>query len=145
MKVQAMSVGFADVHNFMRLADEVGTEKAIGVLQDGLVFVGDAIVNHGGEIRKYMGDAILFTVNDPREAVSAAREIAQYRRDVGSVTVSYYVAIATGEVAIAQIGHPSYVVEDIFGETVNRAALLLSEARESEAGIALCEETQKYA
>ncbi|MBN1461253.1 MAG: adenylate/guanylate cyclase domain-containing protein [Armatimonadetes bacterium] len=145
MKKQTMSVGFADIRNFMRLADEVGTEKAIGVLQDGLVFAGDAIVSHGGEIRKYMGDALLFTFSDSREAVSAAREIAQYRREIGAVTISYYVAIATGEVAMAQIGHPSYVVEDIFGETVNRAAILLNEARESEEGIALCQETQKYA
>jgi adenylate cyclase len=145
MEKRSISVGFADIRNFMRLADEIGTEKAIGVLQDALVLVGDAIVNHGGQIRKYMGDAILFTVSDPREAVNVAREIAQYRRDVGSATISYYVAIATGEVTIAQIGHPSYVVEDIFGETVNRAAILLSEARESEKGIALCQETQKYA
>jgi class 3 adenylate cyclase len=145
MKKQAMSVGFADVHHFMELADEVGMEEAIGILQDGLVAAGETIVNHGGEIRKYLGDAILFTVNDPREAVSAAREIAQYRRDVGSFAVSFYVAIATGEVTVVQIGHPSHVVEDIFGDTVNRAALLLREARESEGGVALCEETQKYA
>jgi class 3 adenylate cyclase len=88
---------------------------------------GDSIMKYGGQIRKYLGDTILFTFTDLRQAVCAAKEIASnYRREVNSLTLRYNVAIATGEVFVGKIGHPSYLVEDVMGEVVNRAAMLVT-------------------
>jgi len=139
-----MCVGFADLSHFDRLVTTMGDEKAIEILQEALQAAGDAITRHSGRILKYIGDALLFSLADPHDAISAAREIAAYRRQAGALTLGYRVSIATGEVIVAEIGHPSYVVEDILGETVNRAAKLLRQAAQSDTGIALCEETQKY-
>ena len=142
---QHMSVGFADLSNFDRLLSAVGDEKMVELLQACLNAAGEIIVQHGGQIRKYIGDAILFSFADPRPASQAVKEIAQYRHEAEGLILRYYAAIATGAVLVVQLGHPSYIVEDILGETVNRAAKLLKQARQSESGFVLCEETQKYA
>ena len=145
MQRQKMSVGFADLTHYERLMAAVSEEEAIAHLQACVQAAGDVIVKHGGQIRKYIGDALLFSFTDPRQAIGAAKELAQFSREVEGLTLHYDIAIATGEVLVVQLGHPSYVVEDILGETVNRAAKLLRQAAQSKDGFALCEETQKYA
>jgi adenylate cyclase len=144
VKKQNMAVGFADLTNFAKLVDTVGSEKSIEFSQDAFKVAGDSIIKFGGQIRKYMGDTILFTFTDPRQAVCAAKEIAGYRREVNSLTLRYNVAVATGEVFVGEIGHPSYLVEEVMGEVVNRAAMLVKKAAKSESGVAFCDETKKY-
>ena len=144
MTKQEMSVGFADMHHFVPLIAAVGWERAIEYLQDGFNAVGDAIVGRQGQIRKYLGDAVLFTFDDPGQAITAAREMAGYRREVGAITLRFYVAVATGEVFVTQIGHSSYRVEDILGEPVNRAFGLIRQARVTEDGIALDDASKKH-
>ena len=146
MNKQYMSIGFADLAHFVKLLEAVGEERTIEYLQEAFKAAGDAIVRHGGQIRKYIGDMILFTFTDPRQAVQAAREIATgYKQKVGAITLRFNVAVATGEVLVCQIGHPSHLIEDVMGTTVNRAALLLREAAQMGSGVALCDETEKYA
>ncbi|MBI4496701.1 MAG: adenylate/guanylate cyclase domain-containing protein [Chloroflexi bacterium] len=145
MERQTLAVGVADLLNFARAVDAVGSDGEVDLLQAAYQAAGDVILQHGGQIRKYLGDAILFTFTDPRQAISAAHEIvAGYRFAVGSLTLRYRVAIVTGEVLVGQIGHPSYLVEDILGITVNRVFRLLPEASRSASGVALCDETWKY-
>src|SRR4051812_27073250 len=129
MDKQVLSIGFADMTHYDRAVEMLGSEGALAVLQEGFVAAGDVIIRRGGRIRKYIGDAILFSFDDPAEAVHAAREIvAAFRRDIGPLTLGYHVAVATGEVLVGEIGHPSRRVEDVMGQTVNRAARLMKEA-----------------
>ena len=145
MKKQNMAVGFADLTNFVKLIDTVGSEKTIEFLQEAFKVAGDSIIKFGGQIRKYIGDSILFTFTDPHQAVCAAKEIASgYRREINSLTLRFHVAVATGEVFVGKIGHPSYLVEDVMGEIVNQAAMLMKEAAKSESGVVLCHETKNY-
>ncbi len=145
MEKQTLSVGFADLTHYAKATEALGSEKVIALLQEAFQAAGDSVVKHGGQIRKYIGDTILFTFTDPHQAICAAKEIAAgFCREVDSLTLRYHVAVATGEVLVGEIGHPSYRVEDVMGETVNRAALLIKEAHKSESGCAFCEETKKY-
>jgi adenylate cyclase len=144
MQKQSLSVGFADLANYIRLINAVGSEKAIEVLQEAYTSAGDAILQHGGQIRKYIGDAVLFTCAEPRQAARAAEAIASdFRRTVNGVEVRYRVGVATGEVWAGEIGHPSYRADDILGETVNRAAHLVREAGRNDSGVAFDDETRK--
>ena len=43
-----------------------------------------------------------------------------------------------------KIGHPSFQMDDIFGKTVNQAALTLREAKICDSGIAYTPEMEKY-
>jgi adenylate cyclase len=141
-KVQ-LSVGFADMTNFRLLVDSVGIEDTYRYLQDAFKVAGDKIIEHRGKIRKYIGDTILFTFENAKDAVSAAHEIAGYLKEIGDITLRFNIGIATGEVIVVKIGHPAYMVEDILGKTVNKAALLSREAGKGDSGVALCEETKR--
>lgn len=143
MTRERLSICFADISHWLKLTRAVGDERAVEVLQELLKFAGDVILTHGGTIRKYIGDAVLFTFPTPPQAVSAAREMVQYRKEVEGVDLRFHVSIAAGEVLLTQIGHPSFLLEDVMGETVNRAALLLREAGKTETGIAMCEATKQ--
>ncbi len=145
MEKQTLSACFADMANYSRLVDTVGSEEGMEILQDAFQVVGDIIVESDGKIRKYIGDAILFTFADPHRAIAAAREIsATYHRTVGTLNLRYCIGVATGEVLVGQIGHPSRLVVDVMGATVNHAARLAKEAFRTESGVVLCEETKKY-
>lgn len=145
MKKVHMTVGFADLTNFRLLVDSVGIEDTFEHLQDAFKVAGDKIIDHGGRIRKYIGDTILFTFDNAKDGVAAAQETAGFLKEVGDITLRFNVGIATGEVILVKIGHPTYMVEDILGKTVNRAALLSREAGKSDSGVAVCEETRKLA
>jgi len=146
MEKKRLSVGFADLTHYAKLFERMSAEEAVGILQERLEAAGEVISRHGGEIQKYVGDAILFTFEEPSSAVAAARELAALpSREVEGLSLRYHAAVATGEVVCATVGHPSHRVEDLFGATVNRAAHLLGEAARNESGVALCEETRKLA
>jgi adenylate cyclase len=144
VKKETLSVGFADLDKFTTLITVIGWEKTLALLQESFNSIGNLIVNHNGRIRKYLGDGILFTFADPRQAIRAAKEIAQYRQSFDSHLLRYYVAIATGEVFVGELGHSSLKIEDIMGEPVIQAFRLISEAKKSEQGLALCSATQKF-
>ena len=145
MQKETLTVGFADLANFARLIKAVGSEKALEVLQEGFKFVGDAILAHNGKIRKYIGDTTLFTFEDPKEAITTAKEIAQgFNREIDGVPIRYNVGLATGEVFVREVGHPSYLVEDVMGSVVNQAATLIREASKSKSGLALCSATLEH-
>lgn len=57
MDHQRLSVCFADLTHYARLVETLGDEAALDVLQDLYRTAGDSIVQHGGRIRKYIGDA----------------------------------------------------------------------------------------
>lgn len=56
-----------------------------------------------------------------------------------------HASIATGDVLIGPIGHPSKLVVDLIGTTVNRAGKLLAAAHRSPTACAFCDETQREA
>lgn len=145
MKKMLLSVGFADMAGFATLPQTLGWERTVGVLNESFRAIGSIIVQHGGHIHKYIGDAMLFSFTDPHQAIRAAEKIGQFRYQVDHGQIRYYVTIATGEVIQLELGHPSLLVNDIMGEPVLRANWLLAQAENSPQGYVLCEETKKYA
>src|SRR5579863_1698790 len=130
MEKRVLTVGFADLSYYAKLFELLPPEQAVGVLLDAVTAAGEAIVSGGGTLRKYIGDAILFTFDDARRAVEAANAVAgSFDREVGALAIRYQVALATGEVLLVRLGHPALVIDDVLGATVNRAARLLAEAR----------------
>lgn len=145
MVKQRLSVGLADLARFEPLVTALGWERVIQALDDSFQAVGEIVTGQGGRIVKYLGDAVLFTCDDPVRAARAARAIAGYRGTAGPHTVRFHVAVATGEVWAARIGHSSHAVDDIFGDPVNAVFRLLAQARAAPDGTALDDETQAAA
>ncbi len=142
MRKTAMTVGFADLSHFVRVTEIIGEEQALTMLQEAFKAAGNCILQKGGTIRKYIGDTILFTFEDTATARIVAKEIrACFLFKRGKICVQFNIGLATGEVWEVKIGHPDCIVDDIYGMTVNNAALLSREAFKSSNGIKMCSVT----
>jgi adenylate cyclase len=146
VEARVLSVGLADLTGYAALLERLPAPDAVGVLQECLEAAGECVVARGGVIRKYLGDALLFTFEEPGAAVAAARALAALpARAVAGLSLRWRVAVATGEVVLARIGHPSLALEDVLGVPVNRAARLLRAAAAAPDGVLLCPETRRRA
>lgn len=142
MPIRTLTVGFADLDHFSAFSEANGLPELHAMLQAAFAAAGDEVVSRGGRIVKYLGDSLLFTFEDAAAAAQAARAIAgSFSAEVGDLEVVFRVGVATGEVLVAPLGHPSFQTDDILGETVNRAAKLLRAAGQREDRVALCPET----
>ena len=57
----------------------------------------------------------------------------------------YHASIATGDVLVGLVGHPSKLTADLIGTTVNRAGKLLGAAHKSPSACAFCDDTKREA
>lgn len=145
MPTQRLTIVLADMQQFTALVRAVGWGRAVEATQATMDAIGDIVVQHGGQLRKYLGDAVLVSFAEPGPAVEAAQAIAQYRQSVDNVEVRFSVGVASGPVLVTPFGHASYRIEDVFGDAVIRAFELAQQARHAPAGVALDGDTQTAA
>jgi class 3 adenylate cyclase len=127
--VRDQVVVFMDIHDFSIAANTLGKDQ-YDFLQQVYEELGGVIVEHGGEILKYMGDAILciFPSGSENQAIGCALELRETfsnivgERDLSEIELE--VGIGSGEVGIGVFGHKSLRQKDVFGEEVNRAAII---------------------
>jgi adenylate cyclase len=120
---------FTDVHNYSMVYD--APLENYGFLQEMYDRLGDLIVGCGGEILKYLGDAMLcvFPAGYEVEAVGCGRKMRKAfsdmaeQRGLGRQT-ELEVGIGSGQVVFAECGHATLRRKDIFGEEVNRTAVI---------------------
>jgi len=121
---------FCDVSGFMRLSGSLGAGMP-GFLQALYELVGNAVVDRGGTLIKYLGDAVLGVFPEGREA-DAVRCAIRVRQDFAVLVRSHApgaaahleAAISSGEVVQGTFGHPTLRTEDIMGEAVAHASVL---------------------
>jgi adenylate cyclase len=119
---------FMDVHNYS-LAGHTSAADSLAFLQEMYESLGDVVVAHGGEIVKYLGDGMLclFPTDAENEAVECAAGLRRAFSELVSrrglpPDVELEVGIASGEVAVGVLGHPSLRHKDVVGEVVDQAA-----------------------
>ena len=71
-----LTVGFADLDSWIQLIESVGEEKSIQSLFIKFKEIEKNIDNQNGEIRKYIGDSVLFSFENIQDAISAGNEIS---------------------------------------------------------------------
>ena len=121
---------FADVHNYSIVINSLGTNH-FNFLQEVYERLGEIIVSYQGEIIKYIGDSILciFPADSEEVAIKCAidsrRTFSQILSEHNISSESEWeVGIGSGEVEVGTIGHESLRVKDVFGEEVNRSAMI---------------------
>ncbi len=158
------AVCFTDLRDFTALSDRLPSADLLELLNAYFDCVVGAVEAHGGEVLKFVGDAVLAvfrtTVGDEaracRAALCAAREAfaraetANAARE-GREPIVFGTAIHVGEVMYGNIGGPTRLDFTVIGPAVNIASriqglcralerpLLLSEAFVSATGVA-CED-----
>ncbi len=119
---------FTDIHDFSIVVNALGKDQ-YGFLQEFYEKLGDVIVEHGGEIIKYLGDAILCIFDSAGQAVKSALKMRQAYSDIVagrnlSGDTELEIGISAGEVGIGIFGHRSLMQKDVFGAAVNQAAMI---------------------
>ncbi len=146
------SVMFADISGSVALAQSLGPEKMVRLLNDIIRSFDTLAERHGVEKIKTIGDAYMAAagvpdpVPDPaqrmiRFACAMLDEIDRVRRRQG-IDLHLRVGIATGPVLAGVIGWQKFSY-DVWGDTVNLAARL--EAQSEQGQILVCEKTELYA
>ncbi len=129
-----VTVLFADLRGFTRWTEGVEPETALHMLNEKLATAVTAIIETGGIVDKYMGDAVMGVFNAPEDdedhalhAVRAAWQIAQSLND--DPALRYSIGLNTGTAVAGNIGTADVMNYTIIGDAVNQAKRLQEMAR----------------
>jgi adenylate cyclase len=133
-------IWYCDLRGFTRTSDSLPRDSVICLLNDYFGAMGSAVSQAGGEILKFMGDAMLamLPVHDPgsraetvaravRAAAEAAASIAglnERRLGRSEQPLRFGLALHIGEVMFGNIGASSRLDFTVIGPAVNYAARL---------------------
>jgi adenylate cyclase len=133
-------VWYCDLRGFTRASDRLARDAIVALLNDYFGEMGAAVSAGGGEILKFMGDAMLavFPVEGPsarretaaraaKAAAEASRAIAavnQRRTAKGETPIKFGLALHIGEVMFGNIGASARLDFTVIGPAVNHAARL---------------------
>ena len=156
-----VAVLFTDLRNFTPLTEKTLPYDVVHVLNRYFMTCGEAVVNHGGHIDKYIGDAVmaLFGIHgEPAEvacgkAVRAALEMIDGMarmndwmvRSFGHETgVRMGIGIHYGDVILGEFGHPQKVQFTAIGDVVNIASRLESTTKYAGVEMIISEEVMEH-
>ena len=129
-----VTVLFADLRGFTSWTEGVDPETALHMLNGKLAIAVDALIQHGGTLDKYMGDAVMGVFNapnpDPDHAWHAAQAAWQLIRALKSDPVlQFSVGINTGTAVAGNIGTAQAMNYTVIGDAVNQAKRLQEMAK----------------
>jgi adenylate cyclase len=135
---QTLTVLFADVRGFTRLAEHARPEQVVQLLNSYFSAMTEVIFAHGGTLDKYIGDGLMAlfgaptaSPNDAANAVTAAvgmqRQIEALNVSLkaqGLPEISVGIGLHTGVATVGYIGSERRTEYTAIGDTVNLAARL---------------------
>ncbi|HXB20805.1 MAG TPA: adenylate/guanylate cyclase domain-containing protein [Candidatus Solibacter sp.] len=130
----SMAILFSDVRQFSNFAETRDPEVVIQLLNQVLSIQAEIVKKHGGDIDKFVGDALIawFSGNDRcLRAINAANEMltALQLTFGGEAGTRIGVGIHVGEVVVGSIGSSARKDYTAIGSVVNMAARLCSNAQ----------------
>ncbi|MBM3567812.1 MAG: adenylate/guanylate cyclase domain-containing protein [Alphaproteobacteria bacterium] len=152
-------IWFADLRDFTRLSDTLPRETVIGLLNDYFDAVGEPVTAKGGEILKFIGDAML-AILPVREggdgpACAAALDVAlaakaavaetnRKRAAAGQPEIRFGLGVHIGEVLFGNIGTSRRLDFTVIGPAVNHVTRLESLAKPLGQPIVISAEVAAY-
>ncbi|MCP4982501.1 MAG: adenylate/guanylate cyclase domain-containing protein [Gammaproteobacteria bacterium] len=137
---------FSDLRNFTQITETLPSQQVLEMLNEYFEFVSAAVTARGGEILRFIGDAMLivFPINDnmcKQTACNAAIDAAidaqntlaslnHRRRRHGLPPIEFGVGLNVGEVIYGNVGAPDRLDFTVMGPAVNRTARLESLTKE---------------
>ncbi len=124
---------FADLRGFTSFSETVEPEELVKVLNSFLALAADAILDEGGTIDKFLGDAVMAWFNAPlpqadhplravRSAIAMRDAVAKLERKPGGAEkLSFGVGIHVGEAVLGLVGAEQRLEYTAVGDAVNTA------------------------
>jgi class 3 adenylate cyclase len=132
LEVRRLTLLFTDIQGSTAMYERVGDMKAFDLVRLHFGYLRESIARNSGALVKTIGDAVMASFHDPRDAVRAAldmhAQIARFNAEAGDELVALKMGAHTGAcLAVTLNGRLDY-----FGQAVNLAARVqgLSEGNE---------------
>jgi adenylate cyclase len=135
------AIWFTDLRGFTHSSEQSPIPEVLADLNGWFGIVGDVVEKHGGEVLKFIGDAVLaiFPISDGQNsrvacanALAAAQEFCsrteaenERRRSAGGSPLMHSLSLHFGEVAYGNVGASRRLDFTVIGPAVNRASRLL--------------------
>jgi class 3 adenylate cyclase/CheY-like chemotaxis protein len=137
-ETRVVAVLFSDIRNFTKISEKTNAQELVNFLNAYFSLMGNEIVSEGGNIDKFIGDAIMAIFGAPKtlenasaSAVRAALRMVQTlpRVDTSGITLPESgfgagVGINFGECVVGNIGFHDKLDYTVIGDTVNLASRL---------------------
>jgi adenylate cyclase len=132
-------IWFSDLRGSTALADSIGREAYLDTLNQYFDGVAGAVIEHGGEVLKFIGDAVLavFAIDDPVDpmpeaCIRALTAVADARQRIAAVNgervergepaLAFGVGLHRGNLTYGNIGTEGRLDFTVIGPAVNEAA-----------------------
>ncbi len=143
-----VTVLFSDIRNFTPMSESLAPQEVVELLNSYFSRACEPILEHGGTVDKFIGDAIMAVFGSPapypdhaRRAIAAALALAEQaldfrawidRRFPEQDGQGFHIGIGlhTGEVVVGNVGSPKRFEFTAIGDTVNMASRLESLTKE---------------
>ncbi|MBI4865188.1 MAG: adenylate/guanylate cyclase domain-containing protein [Candidatus Riflebacteria bacterium] len=131
-----LTVLFSDIRDFTTLSEEMRPEEVVEMLNTYFTEMVDAVIQHGGRIDKFVGDAIMAVFGDPatssnpaQDACLAALEMVrrvERLRSTWRFTRAFRIGVGinTGEMVVGHLGGARKREYTVIGDPVNVASRL---------------------
>jgi adenylate cyclase len=133
--VQA-AIMICDLREFTRISDSWPRDDVIDLLNDYFDAVSEPIVQHGGEILKFMGDGLLaiFPLSEPSACADLLNAVSEARKAMaalnernhanGGAPLNFGIGVHVGDVMYGNIGSRARLDFTVIGPAVNMASRL---------------------
>jgi class 3 adenylate cyclase len=145
-ELRKVYVLFSDVRGFTHMTEELKPQETVEILNQMFKAMEEVIAQHGGDINKYIGDAIFAYFRRPygseEEAAktvlrAALRMLERFEALNQSFKVAYSrevkiglgIGITAGEAIVGNLGSPNRMEFTLIGDTVNMASRLCGVAK----------------
>ena len=135
------AIWYSDLRNSTVLAEALSRDQYIKLLNQYFECTGGAVLDHGGDILNFIGDAVLaifpirhgetLATHACQNALAASRDaqhrlatVNAQRQAEGADALSFGLGLHEGEVVFGNIGVPERVSFSVIGPTVNEVARL---------------------
>ncbi len=134
------AIWFSDLRDFTALTESLPPERLLGMLNSYFELVAAAVTSRGGEILRFIGDAMLIVfpvaptlsaeaaceaaLDAARDAYSALATLNHRRRRAGEPEIRFGVGLHLGQVIYGNVGAPDRLDFTVMGPAVNRTARL---------------------
>ncbi len=133
-----LTIFFSDLQGFTSISERLDPEALTSLLNEYLTAMTDIILDEGGTVDKYEGDAIIAFWNAPldqpdhaargvRAALRCQERLAELRphfREKAGVDLSMRIGLNTGQAVVGNMGSSSRFDYTMLGDAVNLAARL---------------------
>lgn len=151
---QAIAILFSDIRDFTPFAEANMPYDIVHILNRYFLVMGDAVLENGGNIDKYIGDGMmaLFGVDggNPRDLCLVAirtglrmldnlANLNRYLKEHFGVEFHIRIGIHFGDVVVGRMGHPRNMQFTAIGDPVNMASRIESAVKGTSASLLVSE------